>query len=138
MERQAWKGSSGVKGLAVALVAAGWLAAPVDALAHGGRYRNVNQRATSQRVVNQRAAAVECAAGERVVTEERRVNGRDRVVAYCEEQEERTKTKTALMIGGGAATGAGVGAVVDGKRGAIIGAAIGAGSASIYEAAKRR
>ena len=51
---------------------------------------------------------------------------------------ERTKTKTALMIAGSAATGAGVGGAVKGKKGAIIGAAIGGGSASIYEAAKRR
>ena len=51
---------------------------------------------------------------------------------------ERTKTKTALMIAGSAATGAGVGGALKGKKGAIIGAAIGGGSASIYEAAKRR
>jgi hypothetical protein len=51
---------------------------------------------------------------------------------------QRTKTKTALMIAGSAATGAGVGGALKGKKGAIIGAAIGGGSASIYEAAKRR
>ena len=51
---------------------------------------------------------------------------------------ERTKTKTALIIGGSAASGAGVGAIVGGKKGALIGAAIGGGAASIYEATKRR
>jgi hypothetical protein len=53
-------------------------------------------------------------------------------------QEERTKTKTALMIGGAAATGAGVGGVLGGGKGALIGAAVGGGAASIYEATKRR
>ena len=50
----------------------------------------------------------------------------------------RSKTKSALMIAGGAATGAGVGGALKGKKGALIGAAIGGGGASIYEAAKRR
>jgi hypothetical protein len=59
-------------------------------------------------------------------------------VRYEEARPERTKTKTALIIGGSAASGAGVGAIVGGKKGALIGAAIGGGAASIYEATKRR
>ena len=59
-------------------------------------------------------------------------------IQYVEREPERTKTKTALMIAGSAATGAGVGGAIDGKRGALIGAAIGGGAASIYEAARRR
>ena len=117
-----------VKGIAIGLVIAGTFAAPASALAQGNRYRNVNRR----------AAVVQCEAGERVVTERDRVGRRDRVVARCEEEDERTKTKTGLMIAGGAATGAGVGAAVDGTRGALIGAAIGGGAATIYEASKRR
>ena len=64
----------------------------------------------------------------------------DDVVVYRNEdvRPERTKTKTALIIGGSAASGAGVGAIVGGKKGALIGAAIGGGAASIYEASKRR
>jgi hypothetical protein len=117
-----------VKRICASLVVMGALAAPSSVLAQGNRYRNVDRR----------AAAVECDRDERVVTEERRrANGRTRTVARCE-PDERTKTKTALTIAGGAATGAGVGAVVDGARGALIGAAIGGGAASIYEAAKRR
>lgn len=50
----------------------------------------------------------------------------------------RSWQKTALVIGGAAASGAGVGAIVDGKKGALIGAAIGGGAASIYEATRRR
>ena len=42
------------------------------------------------------------------------------------------------MIAGSAATGAGVGAALKGKKGALIGAAVGGGAASIYESAKRR
>jgi hypothetical protein len=51
---------------------------------------------------------------------------------------QRSKTKSAMMIAGSAATGAGVGGALKGKKGALVGAAIGGGAASIYEAAKRR
>lgn len=55
-----------------------------------------------------------------------------------EARQGRTWQKTALIIGGSAASGAGVGAIVDGKKGALIGAAIGGGAASIYEATRRQ
>jgi hypothetical protein len=44
--------------------------------------------------------------------------------------------KTAMVIGGSTATGAGVGGIFAGKKGALIGAAIGGGASSIYEASK--
>jgi hypothetical protein len=50
----------------------------------------------------------------------------------------RSWGKSALIIGGSAASGAGVGAIVKGKKGALIGTALGAGAASLYEGAKRR
>ena len=53
-------------------------------------------------------------------------------------RDERSWSKSATIIGGSAASGAGVGAIVDGKKGAVIGAAIGGGAASIYEATRRR
>lgn len=112
---------------------------------------------------NRPSVVVECGAGQRAVMEHRQINGGTQVVARCEgarasgvrpastravaqrstaryeeRAPERTKTKSALMIAGSAATGAGVGGALKGKKGAIIGAAIGGGSASIYEAAKRR
>ena len=59
-------------------------------------------------------------------------------VQYEELEQERTKTKSALVIAGAAATGAGVGGALKGGKGALIGAAIGGGAASIYEAAQRR
>src|SRR5262245_23277318 len=45
--------------------------------------------------------------------------------------------KTALVIGGTTATGAGLGAIFGGKKGALIGAAIGGGASTIYEARKQ-
>ena len=53
-------------------------------------------------------------------------------------RQERTWGKTAMIVGGSAASGAGVGGIVGGKKGALIGAAIGGGAASIYEATQRR
>ena len=45
--------------------------------------------------------------------------------------------KTAMVIGGTTAAGAGLGAIFGGKKGALIGAAIGGGASTIYEATKR-
>jgi hypothetical protein len=51
---------------------------------------------------------------------------------------QRSWAKTAMVIGGSSAAGAGVGGIMGGKRGALVGAAIGGGAASIYEASRRR
>jgi hypothetical protein len=61
-----------------------------------------------------------------------------RSAQYAYREPRRSKTKSTLMIAGAAAAGAGVGGALKGKTGALVGAAIGGGSASIYEAAKRR
>jgi hypothetical protein len=45
--------------------------------------------------------------------------------------------KTAMIIGGSSATGAGVGAMMGGKKGALIGAAIGGGASTIWESTRR-
>ena len=50
---------------------------------------------------------------------------------------QRDWKKTALVIGGSTATGAGVGAIFGGKKGALIGAAIGGGASTIYESTKK-
>jgi len=50
----------------------------------------------------------------------------------------RSWAKSALIIGGSAGTGAGIGGIIHGKKGALIGAALGGGVASLYEGAHRR
>ena len=45
--------------------------------------------------------------------------------------------KTAMVIGGTTAAGAGVGAIFGGKKGALIGAAIGGGAGTLYEVKKK-
>ena len=57
---------------------------------------------------------------------------------YRTSRPHRSWGKTALTIAGGGATGAGIGGIVNGKKGALIGAAIGGGAASLYESVKRR
>ena len=54
-----------------------------------------------------------------------------------ERQPRRDWKKTALVIGGSSAAGAGVGAIFGGKKGALIGAAIGGGASTIYETTRR-
>jgi hypothetical protein len=49
----------------------------------------------------------------------------------------RDWTKTAMVIGGSTAAGAGLGAIFGGKKGALIGAAVGGGAATLYEVRKR-
>jgi len=83
-----------------------------------------NNNATRRRTVN-RATTAARTDGEVIRREEIR-------------EDDRSWGKTAIVIGGGAASGAGVGGIVGGKKGALIGAAIGGGAASIYEATQRR
>jgi len=140
--------TSPVRMIAAGFVACAALAAPTEAAAQSYRYADDDQP----------AVIVECGPGQRAVMAQRRVNGTSQVVARCEgtsqavrarrvsrastqyveRQPQRTKTKTALMIAGGAATGAGVGGALKGKKGALVGATIGGGSATVYEAVKRR
>jgi hypothetical protein len=61
---------------------------------------------------------------------------RERVVADRRESD-RSWAKTAMIIGGSSGAGAGVGGLIAGKKGALIGAAVGGGAAAIYESRKR-
>jgi hypothetical protein len=134
-----------VKTIAASLVALATFGAPAVGSAQSYQYESDNQP----------SVVVQCGPGQRAVMEQRRINGRTQVVARCdgaqarvaargsarqnvERAPQRSKTKSALMIAGSAATGAGVGGALKGRKGALIGAAIGGGSASIYEAARRR
>jgi len=60
-----------------------------------------------------------------------------RRTAQVEPSSGRNWKKTALVIGGTSAAGAGIGAIFGGGKGALIGAAIGGGASSLYEATKR-
>jgi hypothetical protein len=57
---------------------------------------------------------------------------------YTERRPTRSKTKSAVIIGSTAAAGAGVGALIGGKKGAIIGAIAGGGGAFIWDQATRK
>ena len=59
-------------------------------------------------------------------------------VVYTERKPVRTKTKSAVIIGTTAAAGAGVGALIGGKKGALIGAVAGGGGAAIWDQVTRR
>ena len=58
-------------------------------------------------------------------------------VAYRESRPTRSWQKTAMVIGGSTAGAAGLGGLIGGKKGALIGAALGGGASTIYEATKR-
>jgi hypothetical protein len=99
-------------------------------------------RATATRTVY-RTATPAPRATRTVVRDEPRAIVREEVSTVATQEEvsspdERSWKKTAMIIGGSAASGAGVGGIVKGKKGALIGAAIGGGAASIYEATRRR
>jgi hypothetical protein len=141
--------------IAASVVAVGMLGAPATSAAQD-RSSVVVQCGPGQRaVMEQRQSYRGSRTVARCVSSRRNVNsgyGRARYApsgsydsyrpvrqrAYYERAPRRSKAKTALMIAGSAATGAGVGGAIKGKKGALIGAAIGGGTASIYEAAKRR
>jgi hypothetical protein len=80
-------------------------------------------------------AAVPAAAPVRTVTTVQQAPRQ--ATRVVEREPRRDWKKTALVIGGSTATGAGVGAMFGGKKGALIGAAIGGGASTIYESTKK-
>ncbi len=58
-------------------------------------------------------------------------------VRYVERARGRDWKKTAMVIGGTTAAGAGLGAIFGGKKGALIGAALGGGAGTLYEVKKQ-
>ena len=71
----------------------------------------------------------------RRVTTTRRVSTSsvERPTSSVERPRGRDWKKAALVIGGTTATGAGLGAIFGGKKGALIGAALGGGAGTLYE-----
>jgi hypothetical protein len=65
----------------------------------------------------------------------RQVVYRDNVVRA---RPKRTVAKSAVIIGSAAGGGAGIGALIGGKKGALIGAAIGGGGATVWDQVTRR
>ncbi len=66
---------------------------------------------------------------------------RTRQVVYddpIEIKKKRSVKKSVAIIGGSAAAGAGIGALAKGKKGALIGAAVGGGAAAIWDQVTRR
>jgi hypothetical protein len=57
--------------------------------------------------------------------------------ARVERRSGRDWKHTAMVVGGTTAAGAGVGAIIGGKKGALVGAALGGGASTLYEATRR-
>jgi hypothetical protein len=62
---------------------------------------------------------------------------RARAMAVNRVERGRDWKKTAMVIGGSTAAGAGLGAIFGGKKGALIGAALGGGAGTLFEVKKR-
>jgi hypothetical protein len=61
-----------------------------------------------------------------------------RSTTVVERAPSRSWQKTAMVIGGSSAAAAGLGAIFGGKKGALIGAAIGGGAGTLYEVKQRK
>jgi hypothetical protein len=88
--------------------------------AYGAQPQYVNERVAYTQPAVRRVTSQRSYATERAVTPQ------------------RSWQKSAMLIGGSAASGAGVGAIVGGKKGAGIGALIGGGAATLFDQIKRR
>jgi hypothetical protein len=67
-----------------------------------------------------------------------RIYDRERVYEDDVRRDDPSWGESAMIVGGTAAAGAGVGGLIGGTKGALIGAAIGGGGAAIYEGTRRR
>ena len=103
--------------------------------------------ANAAAVTVRRAAVVNCGAGRHALVR-RDAAGRDHVTCVAPRyrttttrhvvvRRHRSLAKSAAIIGGSTAAGAGVGALVGGGKGALVGAAAGAAGGTIYDQHKR-
>ena len=79
------------------------------------------------------APAVREPRGVRDVSDEQEPVHRTRRRSTIAQVPRRDWKRTAMIVGGSSATGAGLGAIFGGKKGALIGAAIGGGASTIFE-----
>jgi hypothetical protein len=103
--------------------------------------------APSNAARNERGAWQNSHASDRGIarSQRERINDRDRVydrerdrVYENDRRDDPSWGESAMIVGGTAAAGAGVGGLIGGTKGALIGAAIGGGGAAIYEGTRRR
>ena len=83
---------------------------------------------TDQMVTRPVVRTVNTAPARRTVSQSRSTDRRE---------SDRSWGKTAMVIGGSTGAGAGIGGLIAGKKGALIGAAVGGGAATIWESTKR-
>jgi hypothetical protein len=113
--------------IAAPVTAPAMFAAPAVAAPHVAATPVVYQSLPEARVVQAEQPA-------RVVPA-RQVVYRDEVVRA---RPKRSVAKTAVIIGSAAGGGAGIGALIGGKKGALIGAALGGGGATVWDQVTRR
>jgi len=107
---------------------------PVYAPAYGAGRAPMAYPVNEVRAVPAVYETVAAPAPRRVYTEPRATSARE---SRVERRSGRDWKKSAMVIGGTTAAAAGVGAIFGGKKGALIGAAIGGGAGTIYEVRKR-
>ena len=106
---------------------------PVAASSHGAATAARNARGVPWRGSRVEDRQIARSQRERVYDRER-----DRVYDEDRRDDDRNWGESAMIVGGTAAAGAGVGGLIGGTRGALIGAAIGGGGAAIYEGTRNR
>jgi hypothetical protein len=112
-----------------------------------GRYTTALRPVAAPSIVRneERARWKDSRIEDRSIARSQRERVRDRIVErerdrVCENdrRDEPSWGESAMIVGGTAAAGAGVGGLIGGTKGALIGAAIGGGGAAIYEGTRRR
>jgi hypothetical protein len=102
---------------------------PIAAPSNAGRHERgpswQNSRASDRGIARSQRERVYDRERERVYEDDRR-------------RDDPSWGESAMIVGGTAAAGAGVGGLIGGTKGALIGAAIGGGGAAIYEGTRRR
>jgi hypothetical protein len=100
------------------------IAASSNAVRHERGARWQNPRASERGVARSQRERISDRERERIYNEDRR--------------DDQNWGESAMIVGGTAAAGAGVGGLIGGTKGALIGAAIGGGGAAIYEGTRNR